>query len=74
MPRRDGTGPMGQGPVGGRGTGMGSGRGRMGGAMAAGPAGSCVCPKCGATVAHQTGMPCTTISCPQCGTKMVRGS
>lgn len=44
MPGRDGTGPLGQGPVGGR-AGMGGGRGR--GNMAAGSGEYCVCPKCG---------------------------
>jgi len=43
---------MGQGPVGGGRTGMGSrtsgGRGRMGGSAAADPAGFCICPQCDA--------------------------
>jgi hypothetical protein len=37
-----------------------------------GPAGSCVCPKCGNTVAHTTGQPCNETSCGKCGTKMTR--
>ncbi len=77
MPRGDGTGPMGQGPIGGSRAGTGAqtsgGRGRMGGSAAAGPAGFCICPKCGAKVTHQIGLPCTSVSCSQCGTKMVRG-
>lgn len=48
------------------------GRGRMGGSKAAGPAGSCKCPKCGKTVKHQVGIPCYQQNCPKCGTKMVR--
>jgi len=74
MPRGDGTGPGGQGPGTGRGMGrsQGQGRGRMGGPFAAGPGGSCVCPKCGATAAHVVGQPCNAISCPNCGTKMTR--
>ena len=74
MPGRDGTGPLGQGPVsGGRaGTGRGGGRGRMGENMAAGPGGYCVCPQCGEQVPHQQGTPCSSISCPKCGLKMVR--
>lgn len=73
MPRGDGTGPTGQGPVSGGGMGKGIGRGRMGGSMAAGPGGVCVCPKCGEKVIHQVGTPCSTINCPKCGAKMVRG-
>ncbi len=82
MPRGDGTGPPGGGGPGtgrgggrGRGTGRGAGgRGRMGGTQpGAGPAGSCVCPSCGHSIAHQVGTPCYNLSCPQCGAKMVRG-
>jgi len=64
MPRGNGTGP---------GAGRGRGRGKMGGPFAAGPSGNCVCPNCGATVAHVAGRPCNTKSCPKCGTKMTRG-
>jgi hypothetical protein len=82
MPRGDGTGPRGQGT--GRGTGrgrgggagrsIGKGVGRMGGTSpGAGPGGQCVCPACGATIAHQVGTPCYNASCPKCGVKMVRG-
>jgi len=76
MPRGDGTGP----PWGsGSGTGRGGGRGKKGaGRMrgtrpGAGPSGECVCPSCGARAPHQAGKPCYDISCPKCGTKMVRG-
>lgn len=87
MPRGDGTGPKGQGPktgrgmkgtgIGtGRGTGRGTGTGRMGrmsGTRAgAGPGGQCVCPSCGAIVAHQIGVPCYQSKCPKCGIAMVR--
>ena len=55
------------------GIGRGSGRGRMGGNRpGAGPAGSCICPSCGAKVAHQVGAPCYQQTCPKCGAKMVR--
>jgi len=75
MPRGDGTGPLGQGPVAGRGRGMGrgAGMGRRGGDRAgAGPGGNCVCPGCGTKVAHQPGMPCSSMNCPKCGMRMVR--
>ncbi len=75
MPFGDGTGPFGQGPGTGRGRGMGrgGGRGRMGGNRpGAGPAGECVCPNCNARVPHQAGVPCYTVNCPKCGSRMVR--
>ena len=73
MPRGDGTGPTGGPGTGrGRGLGRGQGRGKMGGPLAAGPGGKCVCPSCGATVAHTVGQPCNQRSCPKCGTKMTR--
>jgi len=71
VPRGDGTGPMGLGPMTGRGQGRGAGR-RMGG-RGAGPGGFCVCPSCGEKVVHQAGVPCFEINCPKCGTRMVRG-
>jgi hypothetical protein len=65
MPKGDGTGPP-------RGS---SGRaGRMkGNRPGAGPGGNCVCPNCGEQLPHKQGMPCFNLSCPKCGTKMVRG-
>ena len=63
MPGGDGTGPLGRGPV------MGRGRGRK---WNAGPGGSCVCPNCGAKVPHIAGTPCAGVQCPECGAKMVR--
>ena len=77
MPRKDGTGPMGQGS--GTGRGMGSngkggskgGGGRMGG-FGMGAGGNCVCPKCGAKATHQRGAPCTSVKCPNCGEIMTR--
>lgn len=72
MPRGDGTGPMGQGPGTGKGMGGGMGRGRMGGPLAAGPGGSCVCPNCGGKTPHVPGCPCNQTTCPQCGTAMTR--
>ncbi len=71
MPRGDGTGPMGGGAGTGRGLGRGGGRGRMGG-FGLGPGGNCVCPRCGATVPHRQGVPCTQQRCPECGAAMTR--
>lgn len=51
--------------------GRGRRRGRKGG-FAAGPGGSCVCPKCGYVTAHTVGSPCYQQVCPRCGTPMIR--
>ena len=56
----------------GRGRGSGGGRGRMGGPLAAGPGGTCVCPSCGQEDPHQAGVPCYQQKCSKCGTAMVR--
>ena len=69
MPNKDGTGPSGAGPVGGK-----RGRGEQRGGKGAGPAGLCVCPKCGEKVSHTTGVPCTSQKCPKCGSLLVRGT
>ena len=47
------------------------GRGRMGG-FGLGPGKECVCPNCGAKVPHQRGVPCYTLKCPKCGSRMTR--
>ena len=73
MPRGDGTGPRGMGTGGGKGQGQGGQRlGRMGGSLAAGPTGYCVCPQCGQTESHKRGVPCAEHKCPKCGTIMTR--
>jgi hypothetical protein len=69
MPRGDGTGPAGQGPMSGMGRGFGRG---MGGGFAAGPGGKCRCPNCGYERTHARGQPCNQMSCPKCGSAMVR--
>ena len=72
MPGKDGTGPLGQGPITGRGRGHSGGRGMMGGPLSAGSEGTCVCPKCGYETQHIRGQPCVQIKCPKCGTMMIR--
>ena len=37
-----------------------------------GPAGYCVCSKCGYKVFHQRGTPCLTLECPKCHIKLMR--
>lgn len=72
MPGGDGTGPLGGGPMTGRGV-SGGGRGRMGGDRpGTGPVGSCICPGCGTKVPHQRGIPCYSRNCPKCGAKMTK--
>lgn len=62
MPLRDGTGPGAP--------GRGQGRGRRG--IGVGPGGNCICAVCGIKVAHQAGIPCSSIKCPKCGGNMTR--
>lgn len=58
----------------GQGQGRGQGKGRGGGNRSgAGPGGSCICPKCGYQQSHQVGERCMDITCPKCGTTMIRG-
>jgi len=73
MPRGDGTGLFGAGSGTGRGMGRAGGRGRMSGNKAgSGPTGECICPNCNEKVVHSVGVPCYSLSCPKCGTKMAR--
>ena len=68
-----GTRRGGMGAGGGQGQGrVGQGRGRMGGPLAAGAGGDCLCPKCGHSEPHEIGRPCNQKSCPKCGTAMTR--
>jgi hypothetical protein len=69
----DGRRRGGVGPGGGQGQGRGGqGRGRMGGPLAGGAGGTCLCPKCGHREPHERGVPCVQKQCPKCGTSMTR--
>ena len=49
------------------------GHGRMGGNRAgSGPSGHCVCSSCGERVIHERSVPCYSMKCPKCGTRMTR--
>lgn len=54
-----------------QGRSMGGG-GRQQGGTGAGVGGNCVCPQCGAILAHQQGQPCFEVKCPKCGAQMIR--
>ena len=56
----------------GQGPSRGQGRGLMGGPLAAGPGGECVCAACGERVPHVAGQPCSQQTCPKCGAQMTR--
>ena len=73
MPGKDGTGPAGIGKAAGIGRKTKAGAGRMGGLANAGPDGYCECTKCGEKAKHLRAEPCTSMKCPKCGSKMVRG-
>ena len=69
----NGRGRGGMGSGGGQGHGRGGqGRGRMGGPLAGGAGGACLCPKCGHREPHERGVPCVQKQCPKCGTAMTR--
>ena len=76
-----GMGRAGARAAGSRQAGQGQGRGRMGGSLlrqgyggqvGLGSGGNCVCPSCGKSAAHQRGVPCTRVKCPNCGSAMTR--
>ncbi len=69
MPGKDGTGPLGAGPKAGN-----AGRREQRGGTGAGPAGYCICPKCGEKVSHTSGVPCSSLKCPKCGSLLIRDS
>ncbi len=59
----------GQGAGGGIGKGQGRGRGNKPGS---GPGGNCLCPHCGYRQPHVAGQRCMDLTCPKCGTRLVR--
>lgn len=64
MPNLDGTGPLGKGPMTGRGRGKGIGQQSQNATK------ECTCPKCGHRELQLKGTPCTEKKCPKCGTLM----
>lgn len=49
------------------------GRGYGGGNKpGSGPGGHCTCPDCGHRISHEAGQRCRDVSCPKCGSPMVR--
>jgi len=55
-------------------TGLVGRQGQMGGSLAAGPGGVCVCtnPECQSEISHHAGIPCYQVKCPKCGSPMIR--
>lgn len=41
-------------------------------AVGRGPDGNCVCPKCGYSIAHKRGVPCSNMNCPKCNVNLER--
>jgi len=64
MPNRDGTGPVGAGPIN-RSGGRGLGR-----RMNVNSTKRCICPKCGYEMESSRGVPCTQVKCPKCDSMM----
>jgi cation diffusion facilitator family transporter len=42
------------------------------GSAGKGPVGYCICSKCGYKIAHQRGVPCSSLKCPACNTNLER--
>lgn len=41
-------------------------------AIGKGPDGNCVCPRCGYSVSHERGVPCSSLKCPKCNVNLER--
>jgi cation diffusion facilitator family transporter len=41
-------------------------------AIGQGPDGNCVCPKCGYSISHERGVPCSNLKCPKCNINLER--
>jgi len=52
--------------------GQGKFKGEIDHAVGGGPGGECVCPKCGHTIPHQRGVPCSALKCKQCDINLER--
>lgn len=54
-------------------TNFSQGRGRnQGDKPGSGPGGNCICPDCGAKIAHTVGTPCNEVKCPKCDVLMTK--
>ena len=49
--------------------GMGQGGGNKPGS---GPSGKCICPQCGFSTKHKIGQRCMDMTCPKCGTALIK--
>jgi cation diffusion facilitator family transporter len=47
-------------------------KGKIEGARGLGPEGFCICEKCGYRVKHERGIPCSTLKCPKCDSRLTR--
>ena len=50
---------------------QGGGQASSGGAAQSGRSDLCVCPMCGVTVTHPISVPCSSLNCPVCGSRLV---
>ena len=50
---------------------QGGGQASTGGAAQSGRSDLCVCPMCGVTVTHPISVPCSSLNCPVCGSRLV---
>jgi len=49
----------------------GEGQGVDGSKQGDGGASQCVCPDCDYSVAHDKGIPCNSMVCPKCGSRLI---